>query len=348
MKRVSILLSTIDSGGAEKQAVLLAYQLSKHTEVNLIVLYGNHSEYKRNVDLLAESTVKIHKLIGNMLSKMIQIKRILKDSKTDVLLNYLTLPDFVGSLVGRMCSIRVYNGIRNSRMPKIKLRMEKIAHNHWATGTIYNCYSGADYFGNLGFCKKKNIVIPNCFPNIEEPILRTENKIKTIITVGRFDPQKDYKTLIKSVSLLQRNDFRFCIVGYGVLEEQIRGWVKEFCIEDKTDIYIKPNNVSELERNADIYISTSLFEGTSNSIMEALNWSLPVVATNVGDNDRLVVDGENGYLHPVGDVNGIAASLCLLLDSSNLRNKMGYKGNQNLKENYSIEIFEKRYMDLIG
>ena len=148
--------------------------------------------------------------------------------------------------------------------------------------------------------------------------------------------------------MLQRNDFRFCIVGYGVLEEQIREWVKEFCIEDKTDIYIKPNNVSELERNADIYISTSLFEGTSNSIMEALNWSLPVVATNVGDNDRLVVDGENGYLHPVGDVNGIAASLCLLLDSSNLRNKMGYKGNQNLKENYSIEIFEKRYMDLIG
>ena len=44
MKRVSILLSTIDSGGAEKQAVLLASQLSKHTEVNLIVLYGNHTE----------------------------------------------------------------------------------------------------------------------------------------------------------------------------------------------------------------------------------------------------------------------------------------------------------------
>lgn len=40
MKKVSILVSTIDSGGAEKQAVLLAIQLSKHTDVNLIVLYG--------------------------------------------------------------------------------------------------------------------------------------------------------------------------------------------------------------------------------------------------------------------------------------------------------------------
>lgn len=347
MKRVSILLSTIDSGGAEKQAVLLASQLSKHTEVNLIVLYGNHSEYKRNVDLLAESTVKVHKFIGNMLSKLRCIKSIIKESKTDVLLNYLTMPDFVGSLVGRMCGIRVYNGIRNSRMPKGKMLIEKIVHNLFATGTIYNCYSGADYFGNHGFRRKKNIVIPNCFPDIEETIIRPDHKVKTIITVGRFDPQKDYETLIKSVARLSRNDFRLCIVGYGVLEEQIRTWVKVYNIENKTDVYIKPNNVSELERNADIYISTSFFEGTSNSIMEALNWSLPVVATNVGDNDHLVIDGENGFLHLIGDVDGLSASLCKLLDSAKLRNQMGHKGNQNLRENYSIEIFEKRYIDLI-
>lgn len=347
MKRVSILLSTIDSGGAEKQAVLLASQLSKHTEVNLIVLYGNHSEYKRNVDLLAESTVKVHKLIGNMLSKLRCIKSIIKESETEVLLNYLTMPDFVGSLVGRMCGIRVYNGIRNSRMPKSKMLIEKIAHNLLATGTIYNCYSGADYFGNHGFRRKKNIVIPNCFPNIEEIIIRPDHKVKTIITVGRFDPQKDYETLIKSVARLSRNDFRLCIVGYGVLENQIRAWVKEYNIENKTDIYIKPNNVPELERNADIYISTSFFEGTSNSIMEALNWSLPVVATNVGDNDHLVIDGENGFLHPIGDVNGLSASLCLLLDSAKLRNQMGKMSNINLRENYSMEIFEKRYIDLI-
>ena len=347
MKRVSILLSTIDSGGAEKQAVLLATLLAKHTEVNLIVLYGDHTEYKRNIDLLTESTVKVHKLIGNMLFKLRRIKSIIKESETEVLLNYLTMPNFVGSLVGRMCGIRVYNGIRNSRMPKSKMLIEKIAHNLLATGTIYNCYSGADYFGNHGFRRKKNIVIPNCFPDIEETIIRPDHKVKTIITVGRFDPQKDYETLIKSVSRLSRNDFRLCIVGYGVLEEQIRTWVKEYNIENMTDIYIKPNNVSELERNADIYISTSFFEGTSNSIMEALNWSLPVVATNVGDNDHLVIDGENGFLHSIGDVDGLSASLCQLLDSAKLRNQMGQVSNLNLRENFSMEKFEKRYIDLI-
>lgn len=347
MKKVSILVSTIDSGGAEKQAVLLATQLSKRTDVNLIVLYGEHTEYKRNVDLLAESNVKVHKLYGNMFLKMGYVRSILKDTKTDVLLNYLTMPDFIGSLTGRSCGIRVYNGIRNSRLPKSKMLMEKLVHNLCATGTIYNCYSGAEYFENLGFRKSKNIVIPNSFPDIAEPIVRPEHDVKTIITVGRFDSQKDYKTLIESVSRLVRKDYRLCIVGYGLLEEQIRDWVKEYGIENNTDIHIKPNNVPELERGADIYVSTSLFEGTSNSIMEALNWSLPVVATNVGDNDHLVIDGENGYLHPIGDVDGIAVSISRLLNSSDLRNKMGQKSNQILRENYSMEIFEKRYMDLI-
>lgn len=347
MKTIAILVPTIDSGGAEKQAVLFATRISQYVRVNLIVLYGSRTEYKANIDLLSESNVQVHKLVGNLLAKIFKIRHILKTTQTDVLFNYLSLPDVIGSFIGYCQNVRVYNGIRTTRLSHEKEIIEKWAHNHWATGTIYNCFSGSQYFGNKGFDIKKNIVIPNCFPNIADPILREEKKQKTIITVGRFDPSKDYKTLVKSISLLQRSDFRLCIVGYGVLEKEIRGWVKEFGIIDKTDIYIKPNNVSELERNADIYISTSLFEGTSNSIMEALNWSLPVVATNVGDNDRLVIEGENGFLHPVGDVDGLSFSLCRLLDSVELRNRMGKKSNQNLRENYSMEAFEKRYIDLI-
>ena len=344
---VSLLVPTIDSGGAEKQAVLLATHLSLRTKVNLIVLYGEHTEYKVNSDQLENSSVVVHRLVGSMASKMLAIGRILKASGTDILFCYLTMPDFIGSIWGKILGISVYNGIRNSRLPKYKLWIDRFSHNYLATGSIYNCYSGARYFSHSGFKENKNVIIPNCFPDISEPIVRENSVLKTIITVGRFDPQKDYKTLIDSVSRLDRNDFHLCIVGYGVLENQIRTWVKEYGIEDKADIFIKPDNVSELEKNADIYLSTSLFEGTSNSIMEALNWSLPVVATNVGDNDHLVIDGENGFLHPAGDVLGLAGSLCRLLDSADLRNKMGLKSNQNLRENYSMEVFEKRYIDLI-
>lgn len=344
---VSIIVPTIDSGGAEKQAVLLAVTLSRKYIVNLIVLSGIHSEYKLNTVLLNNSTVSVYKLKGSTFKKLCNIVSIFKKTNTTIIFNYLTLPDIIGSICGKVCGARVYNGIRSTVLGKEKEIFEKIVHNLIASGTIFNSYSAKEVFCRKGFSFNKSLVIPNCYPNIEDYIQRKEEPLKTIITVGRFDPSKDYCTLLKSISLLDRSDYRLCIVGYGVLENQIRDWVKEYGIEDKTDIHIKPDNVSELERNADIYLSTSLYEGTSNSIMEALNWSLPVVATDVGDNNHLVINGENGFLHPIGDVSGLAESLCRLLDSVDLRNKMGLKSNQILRENYSMEIFEKRYIDLI-
>ena len=137
------------------------------------------------------------------------------------------------------------------------------------------------------------------------------------------------------------------IIGYGCEEENIRGWIKEYGVEEYIKIYIRPNNVQDIVRDADIYLSTSLFEGTSNSIMEALNWSLPVVATDVGDNSHLVIDGVNGTLHTIGDAKGMAISIANLLENNELRKKYGFASSKNLRENYSMEIFEERYLKLI-
>ena len=81
--------------------------------------------------------------------------------------------------------------------------------------------------------------------------------------------------------------------------------------------------------------------------MEALNWSLPVVATDVGDNDHLIINGENGFLHSVGDAKGLSSSVSRLLDSIELRNQMGVKGNQLLQQDYSMGTFEQRDIRLI-
>ena len=244
---------------------------------------------------------------------------------------------------------KIYNGIRSSRLPWWKVILERYVHNRHATATIYNCYSGAAYFAGRGFCKKKNIVIPNCFPDISEPMCREEKGVKHIVTVGRFVPDKDYKTIISTIAELKalRQDFVMDIIGYGEEEQNIRGWIEEYGVGEYINIYIRPDNVQEIVKDADIYLSTSLFEGTSNSIMEALNWSLPVVATNVGDNDHLVIDGVNGTLHPIGDAEGMAKSIATLLGSVEMRNEYGAKSNQNLRDNYSMEIFEKRYLQLI-
>ena len=110
---------------------------------------------------------------------------------------------------------------------------------------------------------------------------------------------------------------------------------------------INPGNIPELLKNADIYLSTSLFEGTSNSIMEAMNWSLPIVATDVGDNYCLVSNHENGTLHKIGDIGAMAASLSALLDDVDLRIEYGMESNKRLEKYYSRQIFMANYLKLL-
>lgn len=351
MKNIAILIPTLKAGGAEKQAVLLASQLAKRYSVHIILYAGELDiAFPKNVEIVEKSKINLHKLKGGVVKKYKTLKRILKENNIDILFNYLTKPNFIGSIAAKKAGVaQIYNGIRNSRIDWWKLILERIAHNHYATATIYNCYSGEEYFSIKGLKKDKAIVIPNCFPNISEPIVREDKEVKHIVTVGRFVPQKDYKTIIVTIAELVklRQDFVMDIIGYGEEEQNIRGWIKEYGVGEYINIHIRPDNVQDIVRDADIYLSTSLFEGTSNSIMEALNWSLPVVATNVGDNDHLVIDGINGTLHPIGDAKGMAESLANMIENTEIRKKYGVASNKNLRENYSMEIFEERYVKLI-
>lgn len=351
MKTVAILIPTLKPGGAEKQATILATLLDKYYNVDLYLLSGIEQASSQNLELLSNSRVRLHSMNGNVISKIFQLKKLLKNNKTDILLNYLTSCDTIGALAGCLANVeRVFGGIRNTRIEWPKMIIEKIVHNYLSSGTIYNCYSGAEYFASKGYKLSKNIVIPNCFLNIAQPIARNNMGVKHIVTVGRFVPQKDYNTLIKTVACLKKinKDFVIDIVGYGIEEQNIYRWIKEYDVADCINVYISPDNVQDIVQDADIYLSTSLFEGTSNSIMEALNWSLPVVATDVGDNNRLVIEGKNGMLHSIGDAEGMAKSISRLLNNDDLRVNFGIASNQNLRDNYSIETFEKKYLALIN
>ena len=241
-KNVAILIPTINAGGAEKQAVLLASQLAKSHNVSIILYHGEKESFAKNIEILEKGNVDILRIIGNKVSREKLLKQILTENHIEILFNYLTKPNVSGSIIGKKCGVKkIFNGIRSSRLPWWKIILERFAHNNYATATIYNCYSGEEYFSGKGFKKEKNIVIPNCFPNISEPIERKDNEIKHIVTVGRFVPDKDYRTIIRTIAELKklRRDFVMDIIGYGEEEQNIRGWIEEFGVEECINIHIR-------------------------------------------------------------------------------------------------------------
>ena len=78
-----------------------------------------------------------------------------------------------------------------------------------------------------------------------------------------------------------------------------------------------------------------------------MNCALPVVATDAGDNSRLVLDGKNGFITTIGSYKEIAQQLGSLIKSPGLRQQMGLASYGHLNDNFGYQAFQKKYLNLI-
>jgi glycosyltransferase involved in cell wall biosynthesis len=349
---VFILSNTLKSGGSEKQSIYLTRVLSAYYDVKLIVYYG--SQYDgRMMELIDGYNVKVVWLKGTHLKKIFYLYRLFHLNKGGVVISYLATTNLINAVIGTLAGIRIkIGGIRNSKLKPYKHTIQKMVHNHLLTCSVFNNKQGVMELSIRGFNKNKSVVIHNGI-EVEEPEKKTANHDTiTILTVSRFVEQKDYKTAIiafqKAIKLSKiKQKVQYVIIGHGPLEMELREFVKECNLTGQIEFVINPANVNAYYKEADIYLSTSLFEGLSNSIMEAMSFSLPVVATDVGDNNLLVQDQQTGFLVKTKVKNDISQKLKLLIENPKLREDMGKKGYIHIKTNFSIEKFSQAYIQLI-
>jgi len=351
---IVIFIPTLMSGGAEKQAVLLTKLLKDDYKVLLVIWNGNLYEQKF-LDYIKSNAINTYFLKGNLFFRSLILYRILKIQKVRYLFNYLASNNFYGSIFGKLAGVKhIIGGIRNSEIPRVKFFLQRFLHNYFLDYTIFNNYLGMESLTSQGFARRKSVVIPNCFELFVEPIVRKENEIVKIVSLARFVPQKDYLTALKAINHLKDViydgkdiKFKYIIIGYGVLEMEIRGYIKAFQLENKVEIIINPANVMDYLESSDIFLTTSLFEGTSNSVMEAMSYSLPVVTTDAGDNKLLIEHDKNGFVTPLKDYKAIAVYLSKLIHDYDLRIKFGELSYLKLKNEYSTEIFKNRYIEFM-
>lgn len=349
MKKIAIVLKNLTRGGAEKQSILLARALADAYEIHYVILNGHKVDESYLESLRSDNRIVVHFFTGNLIHRIKQFYCCIRELSPYAIFSYLTMANVVAASIGRLCGCgRIYTGLRNARLPWLKLVADRFVCNHLATCSISNSVSGIEHFASRGFRTEKMTAIFNCFENITPYTCKTPHEEIRIITVGRFVKQKDYRTAIKTIAALPcQQKIRFIIVGYGELEPQIRKWVSEEGVENITEIMINPDNIPTILCNADIYISTSLFEGMSNAIMEAMNADLPVVCTNVGDNDKLVAEGENGFICSEGDWKGLADRTNDLILHEEKRIAFGKKSKEILERNYDVETFRTKYIKLL-
>ena len=173
------------------------------------------------------------------------------------------------------------------------------------------------------------------------------NGDKILGTVCRLDPVKNLELLIGSMPAICKviPNCKALIVGDGPAESQLRNLAQALGLNSKV---IFPGRSSEIESVLpifDLYVNTSLSEGTSMTILEAMSCGLPVVASDVGGNSRLV-DNSNGSLFGARDREGFEQKVVDLLINDGSLAELGKASRRKAETNFSFDRVVKQYEEL--
>lgn len=162
-------------------------------------------------------------------------------------------------------------------------------------------------------------------------------QLPRIIMVARFNEQKDQPTLLKAISQLQNPNLQVDFVGSGISLDYCKALAQSLGIAHQVSFLGDCTDVPELLAQAQIFVLSTHYEGLPISILEAMRAGLPVVATNVNGIPEEVEHGKTGLLFPHADVNALVSALKALIQSPDIRRKMGESGRQKFLQCFTVE-----------
>lgn len=166
--------------------------------------------------------------------------------------------------------------------------------------------------------------------------LGVENK-KVILTVAEFIKRKNHKTMFKAFEELKyRDDVVYLLCGCGKYKDKFEQYVKDNKLEKKIKFLGYRKDIDKIMQVSDIFLLLSFHEGLTLSIIEAMNFGLPVVCSNVRGNKDLIENEKGGFVVPATDYERTAQKLSYLLDNPTVCEKMGKLNQKNVKQ-YGID-----------
>jgi glycosyltransferase involved in cell wall biosynthesis len=175
------------------------------------------------------------------------------------------------------------------------------------------------------------------------------------LAVGRFDVQKDYPNMLRAFAQVvkKQSETFLLIVGDGPLRPAMEKLARDLGLKDQIRFLGIRRDVPELMSAADAYVMSSTWEGMPMVLLEASAAELPIVATNVGGNGEVVLDGKSGFLVPPNDPEALAQAMLRLMSlSEEERWRMGKLARQHIEARYSLDRvvnqWEALYRELLA
>jgi len=280
----------------------------------------------------------------------------------DVLMiqGYTQLTDWLALLTAKMARMKVV--LRGEATPGAHGRFSSHPLKRRVAATmircadrvLYSCTGNRLWFEQFGAQPAKMALIPcavdNAFfreqrasilagPLSPKEQVGLDDGVLYVASVAKMISRKRLQDVVAAVSNLQKAGVPVgvILVGDGPERDRLAAMVRELGVQNAHLVgWASQRRVSAYNAAADIFVVTSDYDPSPKALSEALLFGLPVVSTDaIGTAGDLVVDGENGYLFPVGNVEALTHRLALILKDPGLRAAMGRR-SQALAEEWSM------------
>ncbi|MFW9989149.1 MAG: glycosyltransferase [Candidatus Odinarchaeota archaeon] len=358
MKKIKILylLTGFTPGGAELTFKNIILNLNQDIyEISVCSITHTTDIF----DLIKERVKNIYFLgVKNnfgFLKAFILLRKILNKENPDILHCFMYHSNLLGRFAAIGFNIQVISSIRTKLIDKKLINFLDNLTQRLVTVYMVNSKTLANFIQKYGIKKQKVILIENGVDfnkfnlNISADNLKKElnlPNIPIITMIANFKKQKDYPTMIKAIAHLQKDiNVSFLAVGTGLKFEdetkQIKDLINSLNLKNFKLLGFR-NDIPEILSITDIWVSSTLFEGQSNTLLEAMAMKKPIVTTNIPENIELVRNGKEAILIPIKSPIKIANAIIKLLQNKNLARQLSENAYDKVFNKFEIsQMYEK-------
>jgi len=343
--RVAHVSLTLKTGGLERILADLARHVDRDRyHLEFIAL----RETGRFADEIRDAGWKVHDLQSrSRWQDLSALRQLFHERQIDIVHTHNTYPHLYGTLAARWAGVPIVLQTRHGQRAGHgwKSRVQYRLASRWCNQII----AVSDDAATL--CVESDGIPPS-------KVRRIWNGIDTdqfrwtppavaphAISVARLSPEKDFPTLLAAVRTVapQVPGFRLTIVGHGPDREKLEATVKDWGLTGQIHFLGERADVPELLAQSAFFVTATLTEGISLTLLEAMAVGRAVIATAVGGNPEIVVDGQTGMLVPPRSVERLAEAMVEMCHHPERWRDWGVAGRDRVLEHFDVRRMAEDY-----
>ena len=355
-KKLLVFIPSIEDGGVEKNLfIILNYLAIKIKNVHLVTFDNSKKSYFNNKIKIINPIFNFQFLKGRypkyILCLLLLIKILIFDR------NYLVLSfqaNIYVLIISKFFNLKVISRSNSSSAGWSQNPVKQFIFSYFFKKADKIIVNSKDFKKEMD---KKYSIDTHCIlnPFIFNKI-KKESKVKTgkifskntlkLISVGRLTLQKDFITLFKAINMIKKRKVELIVIGKGSEKEKLENFIKHNNLTNRIKLIGYKKNPFKYINQAEIFILTSIFEGSPNVLIEAQYLKKYVISTNCPTGPREILNnGKYGSLVKIGDFKSIAKILQNYNYSLSIKKKIN-SSFLSTKE-YDHKTNCKKYFNLI-